>query len=193
MVLVDLRNWPAALAASTLAGSPLHTPLLYSEGFSLPRSSVVALSTTKPIGTSAFNASGGPATPPTQVIQVGATATPPGYATRSISGSDPAALAVAVEQAASIARKRAPRELIVTAAEGAPAMTMPAAGLAAQTGAPILFVGRSFYPEGYGHGAEALGKTFDLRRGPDQRGKRTGDRQARALRQSDSHRRDHAR
>ncbi len=42
--------------------------------------------------------------------------------------------------------KGRPHELIVTAAEGSPAMTMPAAGLAAQTGAPILFVGRSFIP-----------------------------------------------
>ena len=145
MVLVDLRDWPAALAASTLAGSPLHAPLLYSEGLSLPRASAVALSTMKPIGTSVFDESSGPSTPP-QVIQVGATAAPAGYATHSISGSDPAALAVAVEQAASVARKRVPRELIVTAAEGSPAMTMPAAGLAAQTGAPILFVGRSFIP-----------------------------------------------
>ncbi|MGA7703727.1 MAG: hypothetical protein WB998_02410, partial [Solirubrobacteraceae bacterium] len=36
VVLVDLHDWPAALAASTFAGSPLHTPLLYSEGTSLP-------------------------------------------------------------------------------------------------------------------------------------------------------------
>jgi hypothetical protein len=146
VVLVDLHDWPAALAASTLAGSPLHTPLLYSEGLSLPQASAVALATMKPIGTNVFATGGGSSTTATQVIEVGTTATPAGYVAGSVSGSDPAALAVAVEKAASVARKRAPRQLIVTAPEGSPAMTMPAAGLAAQTGAPILFVGRSSIP-----------------------------------------------
>ncbi len=159
VALVDLRNWPAALAASTLAGSPLHAPLLYSEGLSLPQASAVALATMKPIGAGVFGASGGAPATPTQVIQVGATATPAGYATRSISGRDAAALAVAVEQVASVVRKRAPRELIVTAAEGAPAMTMPAAGLAAQTGAPILFVERSLIPGATAAELRRLGRT----------------------------------
>lgn len=159
VVLVDLHDWPAALAASTLAGSPLHAPLLYSDGLSLPRASTVALATTKPIGTSVFAASGSSSTTPTQVIEVGTTATPAGYGVGSISGADPAALAVAIEQAASVARKRTPRKLIVTAAEGAPAMTMPAAGLAAQTGAPILFVGRSFIPGATAAELRRLGRT----------------------------------
>jgi ell wall binding domain 2 (CWB2) len=158
VVLVDLHDWPAALAASTLAGSPLHAPLLYSNGISLPQASAVALGTMKPIGTGAFGESGDGPTTPTQVVQVGTTATPAGYATHSISAENPAALAVALEQASSIVRKRAPHELIVTAAEGAPAMTMPAAGLAAQTGAPILFVGRSFVPSATAVELRRLGK-----------------------------------
>ena len=36
VVLVDEHNWPAALAASALAGAPLGAPILYSEGASLP-------------------------------------------------------------------------------------------------------------------------------------------------------------
>ena len=31
-MLVDERDWPAALAASALASAPLSAPLLYSEG-----------------------------------------------------------------------------------------------------------------------------------------------------------------
>jgi hypothetical protein len=158
VVLVDLHDWPAALAASEFAGNPLHAPLLYSDGLSLPQASAVALGKMKPIGTSALGASGrGPATP-TQVIRIGEAAAPAGYATRSIAGSDPAALAVALERAMSIMRKRASHELIVTAAEGAPAMTMPAAGLAAQTGAPILFVGRSFIPDATAAELRRLGR-----------------------------------
>ena len=37
VVLVDERDWPAALAASALAGAPLGAPLLYAEGDALPR------------------------------------------------------------------------------------------------------------------------------------------------------------
>ncbi len=43
VVLVDDRDWTAALAASALAGSPLQAPLLYSEGGSLPAISAQAL------------------------------------------------------------------------------------------------------------------------------------------------------
>jgi ell wall binding domain 2 (CWB2) len=80
------------------------------------------------------------------VIRIGSGATPSGYRMSSLDGNDPATLAVAIEQLGSALRKHVPRQLIVTAADGAPAMTMPAAGLAAQTGAPILFVDRSGIP-----------------------------------------------
>lgn len=147
VVMVDDRDWPGALAAATLAGSPLHAPLLYSDGQALPEASYVALGTMKPAGTGPSGPS--PTSPGerAQVIQIGATATPAGYTTRSVvADGDPAALAVAIEQAASTLRRHVPHELIVTASEAPPAMTMPAAGLAAQTAAPILFVERSKIP-----------------------------------------------
>ena len=36
VVLVDDRDWTAALAASALASSPLRAPILYSEGSTVP-------------------------------------------------------------------------------------------------------------------------------------------------------------
>jgi hypothetical protein len=146
VVIVDEHDWPAALAASTLAGSPLHTPLLYSDGNALPQASRLALSTMQPIGTDALGPAPSGAGAVAQVIELGTSATSSGYSTRSLSGGDPATLAVAIERTASILRKHAPHELIVTAADGPPAMTMPAAGLAAQTAAPILFVEHSGIP-----------------------------------------------
>jgi hypothetical protein len=146
VVMVDEHDWPAALAASTLSGPPLHAPLLYSDGRALPAVSGVALAAMKPTGTGALGPGTAGAPARAQVIQIGATATPAGYTTRSLGGSEPAALAVAVEQEASILRKHVPHQLIVTALEGPPAMTMPAAGLAAQSAAPILFVERSRIP-----------------------------------------------
>ncbi len=147
VVMVDARDWPAALAASTFAGSPLHAPLLFSEGQALPEASEVALKTMKPTGTGALGPSPTGPAQRTQVIQVGATVTPAGYTVRSLAGESPAALAVAIEQTTSVLRKHVPHELIVTASEAPPAMTMPAADLAAQTAAPILFVERSRIPQ----------------------------------------------
>lgn len=146
VVIVDGHDWPAALAASTLAGSPLHAPLLYSEGQSLPQVSKLALNTMRPTGTNALGPSPSGPAGLAQVLQVGAAATPSGYDTRSLSGGDPAALAVAIERTTSLLRKHSPHALIVTSAEGPAAMAMPAAGLAAQTAAPILFVERSRIP-----------------------------------------------
>jgi hypothetical protein len=79
-------------------------------------------------------------------MRIGGGGAPSGYLTRSITGSSPAKLAVAIERVASVLRGHDPGKLIVTAADGPPAMTMPAAGLSAQTGAPILFVEKSSIP-----------------------------------------------
>ncbi|HTA15285.1 MAG TPA: cell wall-binding repeat-containing protein [Solirubrobacteraceae bacterium] len=146
VVLVDGSDWPAALAASVLAGSPLHAPLLYSERAGVPEVSSQALRAMAPTGTGAL---GPTATGPggrAQVIQIGAVAAPTGYVTRSVADSGPASLAVDIERLSSLLHHHSPHQLIVTAADGPPAMTMPAAGLAAQTGAPILFVERAGIP-----------------------------------------------
>jgi hypothetical protein len=158
VVLVNPDNWPAALAASVLAGAPLHAPLLYSEGATLPKVSSLALHAIAPTGTNAL----GPTPsgePGTQVIQIGTTAAAPGYATRSLTDEGSAALAVEIERLSSVLRHHTPRRLIVTAADGPPAMTMPAAGLSAQTGAPILYVDRARIPRATSTELARLGRT----------------------------------
>jgi hypothetical protein len=146
VVLVDSSDWPAALAASVLAGSPLHAPLLYGEAGTLPEVSSRALQAMAPTGTDALGKTTVGGSSRAQVIQIGAGAAPPGYVVHSVTGGEPAELAVEIERLWSVLHRRAPRQVIVTAADGPPAMTMPAAGLSAQTGAPILFVGRSGIP-----------------------------------------------
>lgn len=141
VVLVDDRNWPAALAASVLEGRPLRAALLYSEGVVLGRASEQALAALSPTGA--------PALEGTQAIRLGEAAAPPELRVRSLQspeGGEPAALAVAVERLQAQLRKRAPRRVIVTASDASPAMTAPAAGLAALTGAPILFVRHTAIP-----------------------------------------------
>jgi hypothetical protein len=146
VVMVDGSDWPAALASSVLAGAPLRAPLLYSEGSTLPQASSAALRAMRPTGTDALGPSPSGPDGRAQVLDIGNTVAPAGYVTRSLAGAEPAVLAVAIERLSSLLDGHSPRELIVTAANGPTAMTMPAAGLSAQTGAPILFVQRSKIP-----------------------------------------------
>jgi len=142
VVLVDAHDWPAALAASSLAGAPLGAPLLYSEGVHLPAATVHALAAMHPTGADALG--------DTQLLLLNhAIAAPSGYRTReatATAAAEPDALAVSVAKLLTIARGSAPREAIVVNPSGPPALAMPAAGLAAQSSAPILFVSRAGVP-----------------------------------------------
>jgi phenylpyruvate tautomerase PptA (4-oxalocrotonate tautomerase family) len=140
VVLVDEHDWPAALAASALASAPLGAPLLYSEGFNLPAVSSQALAAMHPTG--AVPAAGA------QVIRIGtATATAPaGYRTFTLAATEPAALAAEVAKLVSRARGAAPRQVIVLADDAPPALVMPAAGLSAESGAPILLLSTTAIP-----------------------------------------------
>jgi hypothetical protein len=152
VVLVDQRDWSAALAASALASAPLGAPVLFSEGNSLPGVSREALEAMRP--------SGAPALGGTQVIRIGSTApVPNGYLTRSLATGEPAAAAAAVERQLRAADGgRAPREVIVLAADAARALQMPAAGLAAESGAPILFVTAAHVPAATAAVLSSLGR-----------------------------------
>jgi putative cell wall-binding protein len=151
VVLVDTDNWPAALAASVLAGSPLNAPILYSEGGTMPAASTVALNALKPTGAATLGGA--------QVLRIGEGGAPQGLTARAIDGNDAAAQAVAIERVSSALRPSAAHKVIVTAADGPRAMTMPAAGLAAQTGAAILYVERSSIPPITAKELERLGSS----------------------------------
>lgn len=133
VVLVDEHDWPAALAGSALASAPLGAPLLYAEGDTLPAASAQALRTMRPRGAQALGGA--------QVIELGTTAAPAGYKTLALTRTAPgdeAALAAQVVRLLALARGGAPRQAIVVGADGQRALAMPAAGLAAETGAPVL-------------------------------------------------------
>jgi hypothetical protein len=141
-VIVDERDWAAALAASALASAPLKAPLLYGEGATLPEVSAQALKTMRPTGAATLGGA--------QAIQIGASpdALPPvaGYRTRALTNADPYALAVQVQRLLSVIQHHEPRWVIVVSADGPPALAMPAAGLAAESGAPILLVSAAGVP-----------------------------------------------
>jgi hypothetical protein len=140
VVLVNQRNWPASIAAAALAGAPLGAPLLYADGNRLPDATVQALTAMRPVGAAALGGA--------QVIRIGTSAAvPDGYSTQTLAvGRDPAITAAAVERLVVTAEGRSPHGVIVLSAGAARALQMPAAGLSAESGAPILFIDPAAVP-----------------------------------------------
>ena len=138
VVLASTREWQAALAASVLMAAPIHAPILFADGpHTLPAVTADALKQLAPTGAGAIDGA--------QVIAVGQVPKPAGYRVASISGVSPAALAAAIDRFASAARGR-PTPDVVVASASHPAYAMPAAGWAAESGDPILFVDSSGVP-----------------------------------------------
>jgi hypothetical protein len=140
VVLVDEHDWWGALAASVLAGAPTGAPLLFSEGASLPAVSSQTLEAVHPLGAAAIGGA--------QVISVGVHATlPNGLLVHHVAAGTPAATAAAIEQLAlTLDGSHPPRQVIVLGRNASRALAMPAAGLSAESGAPILFVGPAGVP-----------------------------------------------
>ncbi len=133
VVLVDGHDWAAALAASALAGAPLAAPLLYSEGDALGEATANAMRALHPTGAGALGGA--------QVIRIGTSApVGEGLRTRTVASTGGPAEVVAVAQLLELLRGAAPRQVIVLAEDAPRALQMPAAGLSAESGAPILLV-----------------------------------------------------
>ncbi len=133
VVLADARNWPAALAASSLAAAPVNAPLLLTEGATLPQVSREALEAMHPTGAGTLGV---------QVLEVGTDAPlPAGYTARALPAGYPAATAVQVERLLVQAARARPAQTIVLDTDGPHALQMPAPGLAAESGAPLLLSG----------------------------------------------------
>lgn len=139
-VVVDERDWPAALAASALASEPTHAPILYARGNSLEQVSEEALTAMRPSGDAALQGA--------QVLDVATTApAPDGLVARSLAAEAPAAAAATLERALVQADGGAiPHQAIVVPLQAPPALQMPAAGLAAESGAPILYASAGALP-----------------------------------------------
>lgn len=137
VVLADQRVWQAGLAAAVLMSDPLRAPVLLSDGSTLPAASKDALDALAPTGASELGGA--------QVVRVGDAPAPGGYRSTTIAGDDPNALAAAIDRLQSAAVGHASRAVVLASADE-PAFAMPAAGWAAKTGNPLLFVHRSTIP-----------------------------------------------
>jgi hypothetical protein len=150
VVLVDEHDWPAALAASVLASAPTNAPILYSEGDALPAVSRETLEAMHPLGA--------PAIGDAQVIRVGTSATlPRGLVAHQVPAGAGASTAAALARLAlALDGAHPPRQAIVLAEDASPALVMPAAGLAAESGAPILLVSDGLVPAATASALKAL-------------------------------------
>jgi hypothetical protein len=141
VVLVDQRQWLSALASSVLSGAPAGSPILFTEGNTLPAVSRETLEAMHPLGAQSLGGA--------QVIRIGNSASvPDGYLTHTLPATgEPASAAAAVERLLLIlGGGSAPHQVIVLAAGTPQALAMPAAGLSAESGAPLLYVTPAHVP-----------------------------------------------
>lgn len=136
-VIAPTDDWQAAIASSVLMASPIRAPILLSGASALPSATSDALSTLAPIGSGAIDGA--------QVIRIGDVPGVRGLRSVSIRGSDPYTVAAAIDRFQSAAAGR-PSDNVVVASADDPSYTMPAAGWAAESGDPILYVNGSGVP-----------------------------------------------
>ena len=138
VAIVDAKDWRSAISAAQLMSEPLRAPIIFSRDGELPDASEAALKALKPTGAErAGNA---------EVIRIGADAAKPeGFESTDVAGADPAGLALAIDKLHTAAAREPTDAVIIAPADG-PAFAMPAAGLAARTGAPVLWADRDKLP-----------------------------------------------
>jgi hypothetical protein len=147
VVLAEVRAWQTGIAASVLAARPIRAPILFADGDTIPDATKAALDALRPTGS---KEAGG-----AQVIRVGTKAPVEGYKTTDVpAAASPAALASAVDRLQTAAAGAASPAVVVVSSDH-PAYAIPAAGWAANSGTPILWV----TPQGVPPETEAALKT----------------------------------
>ncbi|MGH2942057.1 MAG: hypothetical protein ACRDLN_04695 [Solirubrobacteraceae bacterium] len=137
VTIVDGGDWRVALAASALMAPPFRAPILFSEGTSLPDASKSALAALAPRGAKAAGNA--------QVIRIGDVARPSGYKSTDLEGDTPLALTRSIAGLIRSARPGVASKILIASSDD-PSFAMPAAGYAAKTGDPILFVTKDDVP-----------------------------------------------
>jgi ell wall binding domain 2 (CWB2) len=137
VTIAPVDDWEAAIASAVLMASPIRAPLLLSGRSSMPSATTNALNLLAPTGSGPLAGA--------QVIRVGDVPAPTGLRGTTIAGSGPYALAAAIDRFASAAAGKPSADVVIASADD-PAYAMPAAGWAAESGTPVLFVSSSGVP-----------------------------------------------
>lgn len=137
VTLADTNDWRVAIAAAALMGPPFRSPLLFSDGTALPGPSKSALAALKPRGSNAAGKA--------QIVRIGNVAKPAGYKTSDVPAGSPLAVTRSIAGLIRAAKPGVAAKVIVTSAEDG-SYAAPAAGYAALSGNPVLFVNRDSVP-----------------------------------------------
>jgi hypothetical protein len=139
VTIAPTGDWQAALAASVLAAPPIRAPILLSGTGSLPSATADALSVLAPTGSGAIRGS--------KVIRISDNVPKPPSSLSStlIGGTDPYQLAAEIDNFSAAAHGATASNVVIAPADNAQ-YAMPAAGWAAESGEPILFVNKSGVP-----------------------------------------------
>ena len=137
VTIAPTDDWEAAIASAVLMAPPIRAPVLLSGSAALPPATTNALSLLAPTGSGPLAGA--------QVIRVGDVPAAKGLRGAAISAKGPYALAAAVDRFASAAAGKPSPDVVIASADD-PAYAMPAAGWAAESGNPVLFVSSSGVP-----------------------------------------------
>ncbi|HEX5192892.1 MAG TPA: cell wall-binding repeat-containing protein [Solirubrobacteraceae bacterium] len=150
VTIAPTDDWEAALASSVLMAPPIHAPVLLSGHKALPAPTADALKHLAPTGSGSVSGA--------QVVLVGDVPKPSGLRAATIGGSDPYAAAAQIDRFATAATGGHASPDVVIASTADPAYAMPAAGWAAESGDPILFVSPKSIPKPTVQALKAHGK-----------------------------------
>jgi putative cell wall-binding protein len=137
VVLVDRRDWRAGLAAAQLMADPLRAPVLLADDDALPQATKDALAALRPLGSRRADGA--------QVIRVNTKADVGDLRTKDLAGQSAAEVAKAVDDLQAGLTRKASDHVVVASADYAP-YALPAAGWAAKSGDPVLYVTKNAIP-----------------------------------------------
>jgi len=139
VTIAPTSDWQAAIASSVLMAPPIGAPVLLSGSGSLPSATADALTALAPAGSGSLGGA--------QVIRIGSVPAPTHLRSASIPGADPYTLAAGIDRFVTAAQgKTSPDVMIASAVNADAAYAMPAAGWAAESGDPVLFVSATGVP-----------------------------------------------
>lgn len=137
VTLVADSDWQGGIAGSVFMSNPVRAPVLLSASDSVPAATRDALAELKPSGSKKVGGA--------QIIRIGSVAGPAGLRATAVSGKNPFAQAAAIDRLATKAAGK-PSDRVVIASGERPEYAMPAAGWAAKSGDPVLYVTRDAVP-----------------------------------------------
>jgi hypothetical protein len=158
VTIAPTGDWEAALASSVLMAPPIGAPVLLSGSGSEPAATSEALKELAPTGSGSLSGA--------QAVLIGDVPKPSGLRAAKIGAPDPYTAAEQIDSFATAAEGGHASPDVMVASTPDPAYAMPAAGWAAESGDPVLFVSGNAIPKPTIQALKAHGKPRIYALGP---------------------------